>query len=776
MTDKLRQHLMHFVMSLLLSAGLIGPVLGFLLPSWSVSLAAVCMLAVVLVFEVLSLSRKTAFVGALLIEAGLCVWLFSGGGLTVITDLLRGLSLRFSGIESALPLIGRSMTVFVSVLLSLISCVFLLPALSLLIMPVMALCTGVLMMIWLTDSPHLLPWFLPALAVLLVLIMTERFAETSRARVLPCAAVLVLLAYLIARLLGGSVSYAPLKEKADEWRQSVMDRLFFTEPRDVFSLASEGYYPQGTGQLGGKPDPDDHVVMQVSSPRTAYLRGVVMDWYDGHAWRNTTGGRRYLWQSRRYDQERTLLFDQLLPVSAVQNSMSEPRDVSVRMLSDSASTLFVPQRIRDIKPGGELVPYFSNASEIFITRNLQASDTYSVSAPLYQAGDPGLGTLIAVCADFDDPGYDSAVRTYTSLPDHLEAPVWTLAADVVAASHTPYDQALALQNWLRRSCRYTLDVEEHPVNLDFVTRFLLTTKEGYCTYFASAMTVLCRMVGLPARFVEGYVAVPDETGQAVVTGMNAHAWTEVYFRGFGWLTFDATPVRESGNSRGGENPSDPPSDPETTPTATPSPTPTPSPEAAPSDEPDPSETPPPDEQTPSPAPSDSPSDQPENEPSQEPSSAPESPEPSQPPVSSADHASRWLLWLLLILVIALALRIILTSPAVLDRRSRDEESRYMVWIHETARLLTAAGFIRRSGESPLAFARRVDESGVFSADLIPVGESLSLMRYAGVQPAASDTQLIRDTASMIAGALPSNARLRYWLNRVFVPARKKDTL
>ena len=211
------------------------------------------------------------------------------------------------------------------------------------------------------------------------------------------------------------------------------------------------------------------------------------------------------------------------------------------MLSGSASTLFTPQRVRELNPGGELVPYFSDASEIFITRNLQPGDSYAVSAPLFVAGDPGLGTLIEICSTMEDDAYDRIVETYTELPSHLESPVYELARNAASAGNSPYDQALALQAFLSRGFRYTLDVENQPEDVDFVTRFLLDTKEGYCTYFASAMTVLCRMVGLPARYVEGYMAEPDENGEAVVTGLSAHAWTEVYFKGFGWLTFDATP-------------------------------------------------------------------------------------------------------------------------------------------------------------------------------------------------------------------------------------------
>lgn len=71
---------------------------------------------------------------------------------------------------------------------------------------------------------------------------------------------------------------------------------------------------------------------------------------------------------------------------------------------------------------------------------------------------------------------------------------------------------------------------------------------------------MARIAGLPARYVEGYLAVPDENGECVVTGRNAHAWAEVYFKGFGWVVFDATPPDdqqdeqesdESENAQGG---------------------------------------------------------------------------------------------------------------------------------------------------------------------------------------------------------------------------------
>lgn len=140
----------------------------------------------------------------------------------------------------------------------------------------------------------------------------------------------------------------------------------------------------------------------------------------------------------------------------------------------------------------------------------------------------------------NDPNYQQVKRTYTALPSHLQQQVYELARNA-AGTGSDYDRAMNIMNWLRQNCTYTMDVAQPDSRVDFVSSFLLTTREGYCTYFATAMTVMCRMVGIPARYVEGFLADPDANGQAWVTGMQGHAWTEVYLSGFGWLTFDATP-------------------------------------------------------------------------------------------------------------------------------------------------------------------------------------------------------------------------------------------
>lgn len=764
MSEALKTRLVHALLTILLAAGLLLPLLGILHPSFLSPAVLFPMLLTVMFFELACINRVTVLAALVLSVGSLLLWLFGMGGTSAVSDTALAVALRFSGIGTAMPLAASAAVPVITVLLTLVCCFACLKDVS--CVPALLLCVGGILVIYLSGSGNLIPLFLPALAALLLMLFTERFREVPLLQILPWVLALVAAAFL---LTSGGVPRNPLKEKADELRQAVLDRLFFTEPRDVFSLSSEGYYPEGREQLGGKPAPDEQPVMQVSSPRTVYLRGVIMDQYTGRNWRNTTGGRRYLWQSSRLSSERASLFDQLLPPESVMNAQCAPVTVSVRMLRDSASTLFVPQRVRELTPGGELVPYFSNSSELFVTRNLQAGDTYSVSAPIFQAGDPGLGTLIEICSTFEDPGYDRAVETYTGLPDHLEEPVYRLAREAASAGASPYDRALAIQSWLNRGFRYTLDVEDQPGDVDFVTNFLMNTKKGYCTYFASAMTVLCRMAGLPARYVEGYIAEPDENGECLVTGLSAHAWTEVYFKGFGWVTFDATP-RSGGSGSGPGTHSD---DPEPSPEATPSPTPTPSPEPdkpvpeGTEDEPTPGPEEP--ESTPEPTPEPSPEPSPEDSP--EPS---DSPEAGAVPQSAPDSFFPWLLLLLLAAVAALAARIVLTSPFVRSRRAKTEEDRLEVWIQETFELLYAENMVRRRDESPMAFCRRVDRTGIFSVAVGPVGECLSLIRYSRSQAQDTDTRLVQDSAILLRSELSRPARLRYLVRRIFLPLSRRN--
>ncbi|HWG59266.1 MAG TPA: DUF3488 and transglutaminase-like domain-containing protein [Candidatus Acidoferrales bacterium] len=139
--------------------------------------------------------------------------------------------------------------------------------------------------------------------------------------------------------------------------------------------------------------------------------------------------------------------------------------------------------------------------------------------------------------------YPTSVRdTYLQLPPALDPRIKRLAAQVAAAPRNEYDKVEALDLYLKSHYSYTLDLAPIPGN-DPVAGFLFSTRAGNCEYFASALAVMLREVGIPARYAGGFG--PGEYnslgGDYIIRQSDAHAWVEVYFPGYGWLTFDPTP-------------------------------------------------------------------------------------------------------------------------------------------------------------------------------------------------------------------------------------------
>ena len=139
--------------------------------------------------------------------------------------------------------------------------------------------------------------------------------------------------------------------------------------------------------------------------------------------------------------------------------------------------------------------------------------------------------------------YPSSLRRYLALPDELPQRVRDLALELTAKQRTPFDQAEVLEAYLRQF-PYSLAVPGPPPDRDAVDYFLFDLKRGYCDYFASAMVVMARTAGLPARLVIGYSnGIYNEEQRAfVVRAANAHAWAEIYFPGTGWVEFEPTPT------------------------------------------------------------------------------------------------------------------------------------------------------------------------------------------------------------------------------------------
>lgn len=135
------------------------------------------------------------------------------------------------------------------------------------------------------------------------------------------------------------------------------------------------------------------------------------------------------------------------------------------------------------------------------------------------------------------------VSRYLQIPDTLPDRVGSLALELTAGLATPYDQSQAIEAYLR-TLTYSTVSPDLPHDAEVVDHFLFESGEGYSDYFASAMAVMLRTLGIPTRLVLGFGPGTEETEKQgfFVRDKDSHSWPEVYFNDLGWIPFEPTPI------------------------------------------------------------------------------------------------------------------------------------------------------------------------------------------------------------------------------------------
>ncbi len=131
---------------------------------------------------------------------------------------------------------------------------------------------------------------------------------------------------------------------------------------------------------------------------------------------------------------------------------------------------------------------------------------------------------------------------YLALPQSVPERVHRLAQEITHGKETPYDKAKAIESYLRDNYPYDLEISAPPPDRDVADYFLFDLRRGYCDYYATAMVVLARSSGIPARFVSGYSSGEYDApnAQYIIRELHAHSWAEVYFPEIGWVEFEPT--------------------------------------------------------------------------------------------------------------------------------------------------------------------------------------------------------------------------------------------
>lgn len=298
-----------------------------------------------------------------------------------------------------------------------------------------------------------------------------------------------------------------------------------------FSLTATGFSPN-ISSLGGPVRLDESVALYLSPERpldeTLYLRGATFLVYTGKSW------------EAGESQKVNIPPGSTLPTGYAPDVPREYVKLKVTPAMTFGRTIFnvlEPMRVDGLKSD-----YSADSdSNLYADRSIARESTYTVSArlPRYSA------EQIRLLSTSGPEGY---YEHYLQVPEGLPQRVRDLGREIAGGHQHPYDQALAIESYLR-GMRYDLDVPESPPGQDFVDFFLFDLQRGYCTYYATSMVVLLRDLGIPARLVEGF-AVPDSAGYTEdakgirtysILNSQAHAWVEAYFPGYGWVTFDPTP-------------------------------------------------------------------------------------------------------------------------------------------------------------------------------------------------------------------------------------------
>jgi transglutaminase-like putative cysteine protease len=264
-------------------------------------------------------------------------------------------------------------------------------------------------------------------------------------------------------------------------------------------------------------------VFTVRSDERAYWRMTALDRFDGAVW---SAGGEYVGATGS------------LPRPAEPSGAGRRRihqEFEIGALAD----IWLPAAYEpEIIDAGEVaVEWNAASSSLVVEPGRAAADDvrYEVSSSA-----PVIDPAAAAASRPAGPELDPLRR----LPEDFSAVARAAARDATAAAASPYDEALALQDFFRTGFEYSLDVPPGHGAADIDA--FLETRVGYCEQFAGAYAAMARSLGLPARVAVGFTpgeVDPDEPDLFHVRGEHAHAWPEVYLDGLGWVAFEPTPGR-----------------------------------------------------------------------------------------------------------------------------------------------------------------------------------------------------------------------------------------
>ena len=322
----------------------------------------------------------------------------------------------------------------------------------------------------------------------------------------------------------------PWNQVKEEWTR-LFNTLNYGEsggPAPASVVFTPSHPLEGARNLSNEP------VMDVKTSVNRYYQATVLDTYVSNAWelRNTVNINLTTadMSTPKFSARRTIT--QTVTMLQYTNIlMGAPMPVKV---SVPASARVIPQ---GMLPEEALAAEAIGVSELamIISKDIiQPGEAYTITSSLSFATESQLRS--------DSTVYPSDIRArYLQLPDTVPQRVFDLAEEVARGYDNPYDIAKAVETYVR-SYEYSDQIPGPKPGQDAADYFLFEEKKGYCDYYATAMAVMLRHLGIPTRLAQGYATGEYDplSGGYRLLEKDAHTWVEVYFPTYGWIQFEPT--------------------------------------------------------------------------------------------------------------------------------------------------------------------------------------------------------------------------------------------
>ncbi|TMD59137.1 MAG: transglutaminase domain-containing protein [Chloroflexi bacterium] len=292
--------------------------------------------------------------------------------------------------------------------------------------------------------------------------------------------------------------------------------------------------------------PTGEVLNYTSSAAPQYLAGFSYDHFDGHTWTSLSSVNRQDYEA-----------DAALPNDTAHNYTRATTSVTL-VLPPAGPKHYIFGPAQPASFDVAITVYGNPIVSAWAQRSAMTNgEHYQVTSFISTASSQDLS---AVSLPQDNPAmwkgdgnYSTLQAYYLQVPAGLSPQVRKTAQQWTQGAANTYDVLKRLEAHLSDQAQFTYAVDNPPVpgNVDAVS-WLLQTRRGYCTYYATAMTIMARQLGIPARIVNGFSHghLDNQRKVWVVDGSDAHSWVQAYFPGFGWINFDPTPgyALNSGNN------------------------------------------------------------------------------------------------------------------------------------------------------------------------------------------------------------------------------------